>query len=62
MLEKIEDFGIKIKKMKMKIKDIEKWTDDDYYPKKEKIKRIKPRKKDLDYADEGRMVNKNNKK
>jgi len=62
MLEKIEDFGIKIKKMKMKIKDIEKWTDDDYYPKKEKIKRIKPRKKDLDYVDEERMVNKNNKK
>tara|TARA_R110000787_G_scaffold181692_1_gene293695 strand:- start:90 stop:236 length:147 start_codon:yes stop_codon:yes gene_type:complete len=48
--------------MKMKIKDIEKWTDDDYYPKKEKIKRIKPRKKDLDYADESRMINKNNKK
>tara|TARA_R110000772_G_scaffold246946_2_gene360683 strand:+ start:196 stop:384 length:189 start_codon:yes stop_codon:yes gene_type:complete len=62
MLGKIGNFGIKIKKMKMKIKDIEKWTDDDYYPKKEKIKRIKPRKKDLDYADEGRMVNKNNKK
>tara|TARA_R110000765_G_scaffold43716_1_gene91215 strand:- start:182 stop:370 length:189 start_codon:yes stop_codon:yes gene_type:complete len=62
MLGKIGNFGIKIKKMKMKIKDIEKWTDDDYYPKKEKIKRIKPRKKDLDYADEGRMINKNNKK
>ena len=59
MLEKIEDFGIKIKKMK--IKDIEKWTDDNY-PKKEKIKRKKPRKKDLDYADEYRMINKNNKK
>ena len=62
MLGKIGNFGIKIKKMKMKIKDIEKWTDDDYYPKKEKIKRIKPRKKDLDYADEGRMIDKNNKK
>jgi len=62
MLGKIGNFGIKIKKMKMKIKDIEKWTDDDYYPKKEKIKRIKPRKKDLDYVDEGRMINKNNKK
>tara|TARA_R110001599_G_scaffold340894_2_gene561582 strand:+ start:2234 stop:2422 length:189 start_codon:yes stop_codon:yes gene_type:complete len=62
MLGKIGNFGIKIKKMKMKIKDIEKWTDDDYYPKKEKIKRIKPRKKDLDYADESRMINKNNKK
>ena len=31
----------------MKIRNIEKW-EDDYYPKKEKIRRIKPRKKDLD--------------
>ena len=31
----------------MKIKNIEKWQDD-YYPKKEKIKRKKPYKKDLD--------------
>tara|TARA_B100000424_G_scaffold161293_1_gene123535 strand:+ start:388 stop:525 length:138 start_codon:yes stop_codon:yes gene_type:complete len=31
----------------MKIKDIEKWQDN-YYPTKEKIRRKKPRKKDLD--------------
>ena len=31
----------------MKIRDIEKWQDD-YYPTKEKIKRKKPRKKDVD--------------
>ena len=31
----------------MKIKNIEKW-EEDYYPKKEKIRRTKPRKKDLD--------------
>ena len=31
----------------MKIRDIEKFSED-YYPKKEKIKRTKPRKKDLD--------------
>ena len=31
----------------MKIKNIEKFSED-YYPKKEKIKRTKPRKNDLD--------------
>ena len=31
----------------MKIRDIEKFQDD-YYPTREKIKRTKPRKKDLD--------------
>ena len=31
----------------MNIRDIDKW-DDDYYPKKEKFKKKKPRKKDLD--------------
>jgi len=31
----------------MKIRDIEKWQED-YHPVKEKIKRKKPRKKDLD--------------
>ena len=31
----------------MKIRDIEKWKDD-YYPTREKIKRTKPRKKNLD--------------
>ena len=31
----------------MNIRDIEKWQDE-YYPTKEKIKRKKPRKKDVD--------------
>ena len=31
----------------MKIRDLEKFSED-YYPKKEKIRRTKPRKKDLD--------------
>ena len=42
----------------MKIRDIEKWQDD-YYPKKEKIKRTKPRKKDLDYPKKITTVKKN---
>ena len=37
----------------MKIKDLEKW-ENDYYPKKEKIRRTKPRKKDLDSTKGGR--------
>ena len=37
----------------MKIRDLEKFSED-YYPKKEKIKRIKPRKKDLDSIKGGR--------
>ena len=37
----------------MKIRDIEKFSED-YYPKKEKIKRTKPRKKDLDSIKEDR--------
>ena len=37
----------------MKIRDIEKFSED-YYPKKEKIKRTKPRKKDLDSIKGGR--------
>ena len=32
----------------MKIKNIEKYLEEDYYPQKQKIKRKKPRKKDLD--------------
>ena len=32
----------------MKIKNINSYMDDDFYPIKEKIKRKKPRKKDLD--------------
>ena len=34
----------------MNIRDIEKWQDD-YYPKKEKFKKKKPRKKDVDMED-----------
>ena len=44
----------------MKIRDIEKWQDD-YYPIKEKIKRKKPHKKDLDTPKKGN-TNKINKK
>jgi len=44
----------------MKIRDIEKWTDE-YYPKKEKIKRTKPRKKDLDYSKKGTTIKRNKK-
>ena len=32
----------------MKIKNLDRWSDDDYYPKRQKIKRTKPRKNDLD--------------
>ena len=44
----------------MKIRDLEKW-EDDYYPKKEKIRRKKPRKKDLDLLEKG-TTNKKSKK
>ena len=39
----------------MKIRDLEKFSED-YYPKKEKIKRTKPRKKDLDRSEEDRTI------
>tara|TARA_R100000995_G_scaffold25248_1_gene10888 strand:+ start:236 stop:370 length:135 start_codon:yes stop_codon:yes gene_type:complete len=39
----------------MKIRDIEKWQDD-YYPTREKIKRTKPRKKDLDRPEKGTII------
>ena len=39
----------------MKIRDIEKFSED-YYPKKEKIKRTKPRKKDLDLPKKGTTI------
>jgi hypothetical protein len=45
----------------MKIRDIEKWTDD-YYPTKEKIKRTKPRKKDLDRPEKGTTIKRNKNK
>ena len=44
----------------MKIKDLEKW-ENDYYPQKEKIRRKKPRKKDLDSPRKGTTVNRNKK-
>ena len=44
----------------MKIRDIEKFSED-YYPKKEKIKRTKPRKKDLDSIKRGRTFKPNKK-
>ncbi len=44
----------------MKIRDIEKWQDD-YYPTKEKIKRTKPRKKDLDRPEKGTTIKYNKK-
>ena len=44
----------------MNIRDIEKWQDD-YYPTKEKIKRTKPRKKDLDRPEKINTVKRNKK-
>ena len=44
----------------MKIRNIEKWKDD-YYPTKEKIKRKKPRKKDLDILKKVTTIKKNKK-
>ena len=43
----------------MKIKDLEKW-ENEYYPYKEKIRRKKPRKKDLDIPKKF-IINKKNK-
>ena len=43
----------------MKIKDLEKW-ENEYYPYKEKIRRKKPRKKDLDIPKKS-ITNKKNK-
>ena len=44
----------------MKIRDIEKWTEE-YYPTTEKIKRKKPRKKDLDRPKKGITIKRNKK-
>ena len=44
----------------MKIRNIEKWQDD-YYPTKEKIRRKKPRKKDLDSSKKNTTINRNKK-
>ena len=43
----------------MKIKNLEKW-ENEYYPYKEKIRRKKPRKKDLDTPKKS-IINKKNK-
>tara|TARA_R110002167_G_scaffold13196_1_gene55518 strand:- start:254 stop:388 length:135 start_codon:yes stop_codon:yes gene_type:complete len=44
----------------MNIRDIEKWQDE-YYPTKEKIKRKKPRKKDVDRQEKGIIIKSNKK-
>ena len=44
----------------MKIKDLEKW-ENEYHPYKEKIRRKKPRKKDLDLPKKGTTINRNKK-
>ena len=44
----------------MKIRNIEKWTEE-YYPTTEKIKRKKPRKKDLDIPKKVTTIKKNKK-
>ena len=46
----------------MKIKNLDRWSEDDYYPKKQKIKRTKPRKKDLDIPKKGIINNRNKNK
>ena len=42
------------------IRDLEKY-EDNYYPYKEKIRRKKPRKKDLDIPKKGTTINRNKK-
>jgi|TARA_B110000305_G_scaffold33186_1_gene32462 hypothetical protein len=49
-----------MKNTQMNIRDIEKWQDD-YYPKKEKFKKKKPRKKDVDTADKVITIKRNKK-
>tara|TARA_R110002050_G_scaffold266248_1_gene407576 strand:- start:253 stop:396 length:144 start_codon:yes stop_codon:yes gene_type:complete len=44
-----------------RIRDIEKY-EDDYYPTREKIKRTKPRKKDLDRPEKGTTIKRNKNK
>ena len=44
----------------MKIRNIEKWTEE-YYPTTEKIKRKKSRKKDLDRPNKGTTIKQNKK-
>jgi len=47
-----------MKNIQMKIRNIEKWTEE-YYPYVEKIKRKKPRKKDLDILKKVTTIKKN---
>ena len=50
-----------MKNTQINIRDIDKW-DEDYYPKKEKFKKKKPRKKDLDGTEKGIIIRKTNNK
>ena len=50
-----------MKNTQMNIRDIEKWQDD-YYPTKEKIKRTKPRKKNVDMPEKGTTIKRNKNK
>ena len=43
------------KNIMKKIRDFEKY-EDDYYPTREKIKRKKPRKKDVDISEKGTII------
>tara|TARA_R110001599_G_scaffold11319_3_gene54075 strand:+ start:3897 stop:4034 length:138 start_codon:yes stop_codon:yes gene_type:complete len=45
----------------MKIKNLDRWSEEDYHPKKQKIKRTKPRKKDLDMSEKGTTLKKTRK-
>ena len=50
-----------MKNTQMNIRDIEKWQDE-YYPTKEKIKRKKPRKKDVDIPEKVTTIKRNKNK
>ena len=50
-----------MKNTQINIRDIEKW-DDEYYPKKEKFKKKKPRKKGVDMPEKKHTINRNNNK
>ena len=49
-----------MKNTQINIRDIDKW-DEDYYPKKEKFKKKKPRKKDVDGQGNGTTIKRNKK-
>ena len=50
-----------MKNTQMNIRDIDKW-DEDYYPKKEKFKKKKPRKKDVDMPEKVTTIKRNKNK